>query len=162
MLVLLSVKIGLYLGPRANVVVALRVEIALHDIFLVVPIVCACPAAWGVRNLHQTAAVEEEDRGRFRAKKHTWNASNAAFAGAHGGAACHVVEEGGKRGKSRRRCRKHSPWRITRRVSGGLEQTLARVRLHTTKSTKQVTMVPLKLLSDARKGAKWRGGPLPR
>ena len=41
-------------------VVALRVEIALHDILLVVPIVCACPAAWGVRNLHQTAAVEEE------------------------------------------------------------------------------------------------------
>ena len=41
-------------------VVALRVEIALHDILLVVPIVCACPAAWGVGNLHQTAAVEEE------------------------------------------------------------------------------------------------------
>ena len=41
-------------------VVALRVEIALHDILFVVPIVCACPAAWGVRNLHQTAAVEEE------------------------------------------------------------------------------------------------------
>ena len=41
-------------------VVALRVEIALHDILFVVPIVCACPAAWGVGNLHQTAAVEEE------------------------------------------------------------------------------------------------------
>ena len=40
--------------------VALRVEIALHDILFVVPIVCACPAAWGVGNLHQTAAVEEE------------------------------------------------------------------------------------------------------
>ena len=37
-----------------------RMEIALHDIFLVVPIVCACPAAWGIGNLHQTAAVEEE------------------------------------------------------------------------------------------------------
>ena len=41
-------------------VVDLRVEIALHDILLVVPIVCACPAAWGIGNLHQTAAVEEE------------------------------------------------------------------------------------------------------
>ena len=41
-------------------VVALRVEIALHDILFVVPIVCACPAAWGVGNLHQTAAVKEE------------------------------------------------------------------------------------------------------
>ena len=41
-------------------VVDLRVEIALHDILFVVPIVCACPAAWGVGNLHQTAAVEEE------------------------------------------------------------------------------------------------------
>ena len=41
-------------------VIDLRVEIALHDIFLVVPIVCACPAAWGIENLHQTAAVEEE------------------------------------------------------------------------------------------------------
>ena len=60
MLVLISVKTGLYLGPWANVVIDLRVEIALHDIFLVVPIVCACPAAWGVGNLHQTAAVEEE------------------------------------------------------------------------------------------------------
>ena len=29
-------------------VVDLRVEIALHDILLVVPIVCACPAAWGI------------------------------------------------------------------------------------------------------------------
>ena len=38
----------------------LRVEIALHVILLVVPIVCACPAAWGIGNLHQTAAVEEE------------------------------------------------------------------------------------------------------
>ena len=41
-------------------VIGLRVEIALHDIFLVVPIVRACPAAWGIGNLHQTAAVEEE------------------------------------------------------------------------------------------------------
>ena len=59
-LVLISVKTGLSLWPWANVVVALRVEVALHDILLVVPIVCACPAAWGVGNLHQTAAVEEE------------------------------------------------------------------------------------------------------
>ena len=41
-------------------VIDLRVEIALHDIFLVVPVGCACPAAWGVGNLHQTAAVEKE------------------------------------------------------------------------------------------------------
>ena len=41
-------------------VVALRVEIALHNILFIVPIVCACPAAWGVGNLHKTAAVEEE------------------------------------------------------------------------------------------------------
>ena len=41
-------------------VVDLRVEIALHDVLLVVPIVCACPTAWGIGNLHQTAAVEEE------------------------------------------------------------------------------------------------------
>ena len=41
-------------------VVDLRVEIALHDILLVVLIVCACPTAWGIGNLHQTAAVEEE------------------------------------------------------------------------------------------------------
>ena len=41
-------------------VVALQVEITLHDILLIVPIVCACPAAWGIGNLHQTAAVEEE------------------------------------------------------------------------------------------------------
>ena len=40
-------------------VIDLRVEMALHDIFLVVPIVCACPAAWGIGNLHQTAVVEE-------------------------------------------------------------------------------------------------------
>ena len=40
--------------------VDLRVEIALHAIFLVVPSVCVCPAAWGIGNLHQTAAVEEE------------------------------------------------------------------------------------------------------
>ena len=33
---------------------------ALHDILHVVPIVCACPAAWGIGNLHQTAAVEED------------------------------------------------------------------------------------------------------
>ena len=41
-------------------VVDLRVEIALHGILLVVPVVCACPAAWGIGNLHQAAAVEEE------------------------------------------------------------------------------------------------------
>ena len=41
-------------------VIDLRVEIALHDAFLVVSIVYACPAAWGIGNLHQTAAVEEE------------------------------------------------------------------------------------------------------
>ena len=41
-------------------VVDLRVEIALHDILLVVPIVCACPTVWGIGNLHQTSAVEEE------------------------------------------------------------------------------------------------------
>ena len=60
MLVLISVESGLYLRPWANVVIDLRVEIALHDIFLVVPIVCACPAASGIGDLHQTAAVEEE------------------------------------------------------------------------------------------------------
>ena len=38
----------------------LRVKIALHNIFLVVPIVCACPTAWGIGNLHQAAAAEEE------------------------------------------------------------------------------------------------------
>ena len=38
----------------------LRVEIALYDIFLAVYIVCACPAAWGIGNLHRAAAVEEE------------------------------------------------------------------------------------------------------
>ena len=59
-LVLISVKTGLSLGPWANVVVDLRVEIALHDILLVVPIVCACATAWGIGNLHQAAAVEEE------------------------------------------------------------------------------------------------------
>ena len=41
-------------------VIDLRVEIALHDILLVVPIDCTCPAAWGIGDLHQTAAVEEE------------------------------------------------------------------------------------------------------
>ena len=35
-------------------------EKALHDALLVVPVVCACPAAWGIGNLHQTAAAEEE------------------------------------------------------------------------------------------------------
>ena len=60
MLVLVSVKTGLYLGTWANVVIGLRVEKALHDILLVVPIVCACPTAWGIGKLHQTAAVEEE------------------------------------------------------------------------------------------------------
>ena len=60
MLVLISVKTGFYLGPRANVVIDLWVDIDLHDILLVVPIVCACPTTWGIGNLHQTAAVEEE------------------------------------------------------------------------------------------------------
>ena len=60
MLVLISVKTGLYVVHWANVVIDLRVEIALYDIFLVVPIVCACPTAWGIGNLHQTAAIEEE------------------------------------------------------------------------------------------------------
>ena len=59
-LVLISFKTGLSLWPWANVVVALRVEVALHGILLVVPIVCVCPAAWGIGNLHQTAAVKEE------------------------------------------------------------------------------------------------------
>ena len=59
-LVLISVKSGLYLRPWANVVIDLRVEIALHDIFLLVLIVCMCPAAWGIGDLHQTAAVEDE------------------------------------------------------------------------------------------------------
>ena len=59
-LVLISVKTGLSLWPWANVVVALWVEVALHDILLVVPIVCVCPTAWGIGNLHQTAAVKEE------------------------------------------------------------------------------------------------------
>ena len=27
------------------------VEVALHDILLVVPIVCVCPTAWGIGNL---------------------------------------------------------------------------------------------------------------
>ena len=36
-------------------VIDLWVEIALHD-FLVVHIVCAYPAAWGIGDLHQTAA----------------------------------------------------------------------------------------------------------
>ena len=62
MLVLISVKTGLYLGPWAVVVIDLRVKIALHDIFLIVPFVRACPTAWGIGNLHQTVAVEEEPR----------------------------------------------------------------------------------------------------
>ena len=41
-------------------VIGLRVEIALHDILLVVPVVRACPAAWGIGDLHQAAAVEEK------------------------------------------------------------------------------------------------------
>ena len=41
-------------------VIGLRVEIALHVIFLVVTIVSACQAAWGIGSLNQTAAVEEE------------------------------------------------------------------------------------------------------
>ena len=40
-------------------VVDLRAEMALHGNLLVAPIVCACPVASGVRNLHQTAAVKE-------------------------------------------------------------------------------------------------------
>ena len=60
LLVLISVKTGLSLWPWANVMVALRVEEALHDILLVVRIVCACPTARGIGNLHQTTAVEEE------------------------------------------------------------------------------------------------------
>ena len=38
LLVLISVKTGLSLWPWANVMVALRVEVALHDILLVVPV----------------------------------------------------------------------------------------------------------------------------
>ena len=60
MLVLISVKTGLYLETWANVVIGLRVEVALLVICLIVPIVSACPAAWGIGNLNQTAAVEEE------------------------------------------------------------------------------------------------------
>ena len=60
MLVLISVKTGPYLGTWADVVIDLQVEIAFHDISLVVPIVFACPAAWGIGDLHQAAAVEEE------------------------------------------------------------------------------------------------------
>ena len=60
LLVLISVKTGLSLWPWANVMVALQVEVAFHDILLVVPIVCACPTARGIGNLHQTAAVEEK------------------------------------------------------------------------------------------------------
>ena len=41
-------------------VVDLRVEIALHVILLVVPIVFACPAAWGIGILNQTSAFEKE------------------------------------------------------------------------------------------------------
>ena len=51
---------SIYLEPWANVVVGLRVERALHGILLAVPIICACPTAWGIGDLHQTAAVEEE------------------------------------------------------------------------------------------------------
>ena len=59
--VLVSVKTGsIYLRPWAHMVVDLWVEIALHDFFLIATIVCACPAAWGIGNLHQAAAVEEE------------------------------------------------------------------------------------------------------
>ena len=58
-------------------VVALWVEIALHDILLVVPIVCACPAAWGIGNLHQTAAVEEDS---FVTVKFVMNESIVYFA----------------------------------------------------------------------------------
>ena len=51
---------GSIIGTWANVVIDLRMGIPLHVILLVVPIVFACPAAWGIGNLHQTAAVEEE------------------------------------------------------------------------------------------------------
>ena len=39
-------------------VVDLRVEIAIHDILLVVPIVRACPAAWSMGDLYHTSAEE--------------------------------------------------------------------------------------------------------
>ena len=58
MLVLISVKTGLSLWRWANVVVALRVEVALHDILVVVPIVCVCPTAWGIGNLHQYFSLQ--------------------------------------------------------------------------------------------------------
>ena len=41
-------------------VIDLWVEIAHHDIFLVMSIAYTCPTAWGIGDLHQTAAVEEE------------------------------------------------------------------------------------------------------
>ena len=41
-------------------VVDIRVEIALNDIFLIVTIVCACSKARGIWDLYQTVAVEEE------------------------------------------------------------------------------------------------------
>ena len=59
--VLISVKTGLYLVHWANMLIDLRVEIALYDIFLVAPIVCVCPTAWGIGNLHQAAAAVEEE-----------------------------------------------------------------------------------------------------
>ena len=59
-LVLISVKTGALSMALGQCLVVLQVKIALHDILLVVPIVCACPTAWGIGDLHQTAAVEEE------------------------------------------------------------------------------------------------------
>ena len=58
-LVLISVKTGLYLGPWAHVAINLRAEMALCDNFFTVAVVCACSTAWGIGDLHQAAAVEE-------------------------------------------------------------------------------------------------------
>ena len=61
MLVLISVKTGLYLGPWADVVVDHWADIALHDTFFIIYIFRACPMAWGIGDLNQqTAAAEEE------------------------------------------------------------------------------------------------------
>ena len=60
MLVLINAKTGLYLGTWTDVMIDLEVEIALHHTFLVMAIVCAFPTAWGIRNLHQIATVEEK------------------------------------------------------------------------------------------------------
>ena len=60
MLVLIRVKTGLYLRPQANMVDDFLVKISFHDIFLTIASICACPTMWGIEDLHQTAAVEEE------------------------------------------------------------------------------------------------------